>query len=85
MTENKAFFAPGSQGLLKPLEPWLTDKQVSEILINQPGEVFIERLGEMHRFELPVLDSLHLKRLFTLIANENSQVINESWPLYQET
>ncbi|NSL19588.1 P-type DNA transfer ATPase VirB11 [Tatlockia micdadei] len=81
MTENKAFFAPGSQGLLKPLEPWLTDKQVSEILINQPGEVFIERLGEMHRFELPVLDCLHLKRLFTLIANENSQVINESWPL----
>ena len=65
----------------QPLRPWLDDNQVSEILINKPGEVFIERLSVMQRFELPQLDNLHLKRLFTLIANENGQVLNEVSPI----
>lgn len=81
METEKIYFAPGSEGLLAPLKPWLQDKAVSEILINQPQEVFIERLSEMKRVETPELHPLHLKRLFNLIANENGQVLNEANPL----
>jgi type IV secretion system protein VirB11 len=81
MEAKKEFFAPGSDGLLTPLKPWLEDNQVSEILINQPREVFVERLGLMQRFELKQLDNLHLKRLFTLLANENGQILNETSPI----
>jgi type IV secretion system protein VirB11 len=77
----KEQFAPGAEGLLKPLELWLKDSNVSEILMNKPQEVFVERFGEMKRFEVPALDGLHLKRLFTLIANENGQVLNENSPM----
>lgn len=74
-------FAPGSEGLLAPLMPWLSDKRVSEILINQPCEAYIERLGEMTRFEIPTLTPIHLKRLFLFIANENQQQINDHTPI----
>ena len=74
-------FKPGSEGLLAPLNPWFEDAQVSEILINKPGEVFVEKKGAMHRFEVPVLNELHLKRLFNFIANENGQTIGRDRPL----
>lgn len=74
-------FKPGVEGLLSPLTPWLFDDAVSEILINQPQEVFIEKRGVMSRYDLPALTRLHLKRLFNLIANENHRVINEEQPL----
>lgn len=81
MEMSVSHFAPGSEGLLAPLAPWLKDSEVSEILINQPNEVFIEKSGSMRRFETPMLDRLHLKRLFTLLANENGQVLNETSPM----
>lgn len=74
-------FAPGSEGLLAPLKPWLDNPTVSEILINRPGEVFIEQRGEMTAHELSVLTARHLKHLFTLLANENQQGLNEASPM----
>lgn len=74
-------FAPGSEGLLTPLKPFFEDELVSEILINQPEEVFIERGGRMECIAMPRLDSMHLRRLFTLIANENGQSIGSESPL----
>ncbi|RAP34634.1 P-type DNA transfer ATPase VirB11 [Legionella quinlivanii] len=79
--EAKAFYAPGSEGLLQPLSPWLNDASVSEVLINRPREVFVEQQGTMQVHSVPALDSLHLKRLFGLIANENKQLLNEVHPL----
>ncbi|MBA2648298.1 MAG: P-type DNA transfer ATPase VirB11 [Legionella sp.] len=74
-------FAPGSEGLLTPLMPWLCDTTVSEILINKPHEVYVECLGEMKRYEVSSLTQLHLKRLFLFIANENRQHLDESSPM----
>lgn len=74
-------FKPGSEGLLAPLMPWFDDNSVSEILINNPCEVFIERKGTMTRFDVPALNALHLKRLFNFIANENEQTIGREKPL----
>lgn len=37
-------FAPDSNGLLAPIQPWLEDSEVSEILMNQPGEIYVENM-----------------------------------------
>lgn len=74
-------YTPGAEGLLSPLLPWLSDSRVSEILVNKPGEVYIEQGGCMTRHALPALDRVHLKRLFTFIANESHQGIHEGAPL----
>jgi pilus assembly protein CpaF len=36
-------------GGLGPLEPLLADPQVSDVLINGPGPVWVERAGQLHR------------------------------------
>lgn len=74
-------FTPGAEGLLSPLLPWLSNRRVSEILVNKPGEVYIEQEGCMMRHALPALDRVHLKRLFTFIANESKQDLHEATPL----
>lgn len=76
-----ACFSPGVAGLLSPLQDFLDDSFVSEILINRPQEVFVERKGAMLRFDIPVLTSQYLRRLFMLIANENKQTISNTSPL----
>ena len=81
MMTEKACFAPGVAGLLSPLQDFLDDMQVSEILVNRPQEVFVERCGKMLRFDLPVLTAQYLRRLFMLIANENKQTLSETSPL----
>lgn len=80
-SDTPVWFMPGSEGLLSPFMPWMQDKKVSEILVNRPHEVFVEKHGILTRFELPMLTGLHLRRLFTFIANENGQELNEVRPL----
>lgn len=74
-------YMPGAQGLLSPLMPFLSDNHVSEILINQPKEVYVQKGRSMTCHVLPELDRVHLKRLFTFIANESNQGIHENSPL----
>ncbi|MDF1931647.1 hypothetical protein PGH45_18500 [Legionella pneumophila] len=70
MDAIKACFSPGATGLLSPLLDFLEDEHISEILINKPQEVFIERHGQLIRFDIPVLTPQYLRCLFLLIANE---------------
>lgn len=77
----KTHFTPGSEGLLSPIKHFFQDKAVSEILINKPQEVFVERLGVMERHVIPALDFMHTRRLFTFIANENGQNLSDINPL----
>ena len=81
VTALATHFKPGSEGLLSPLLSFLQDKEVSELLINKPCEVYVERGGVMERHEVQALDFMHLRRLFTFIANENKQTLSEHAPL----
>lgn len=81
MEAIKARCAPGSMGLLAPLYRFLEDAQVSEILINKPQEVYIEREGQWQRFDMPELTTQYLRRLFMLLANENKQTLSEGAPI----
>lgn len=76
-----ACYAPNSQGLLAPLMPWLNDDQVSEILVNKPHEVFIEKNGRLECYEVTELSDRLLSMLFQLIANENEQDLSVKNPL----
>lgn len=78
---EKGHYLPGAEGLLAPLKPFFEDSLVTEILINRPGEVFVEKNGVMKASHLPMLDASHLRRLFTLIANENGQCLTRETPI----
>lgn len=74
-------YAPNSTGLLEPLKRWLMDREISEILLNKPGEIYIEKRGVLQRVDVPAFNQRTVMRLFQLIANENCQEISEKKPL----
>lgn len=74
-------YAPGADGLLKPISAWLNDPEVSEILLNRPQEIWVEKQGALVAHTIAELTEAHLNRLFQLIANENSQRISTANPL----
>lgn len=67
---------------LEPLAPWLAQADVTDIFINQPGEVWIETLGEPpERIAAPALTFAALTRLARQIAAVGAQGISREHPL----
>lgn len=75
------------QSYLEPLRPWLDAEDVTEILVNRPGQIWVERTGApaMERHEVPELDSSLLQRLSQQIARRSFQGINRESPLLSAT
>jgi type IV secretion system protein VirB11 len=71
---------------LAPLRPWLAREDVTEIMINRPGEIWIEAgNGPMERCPLPEFDDRHVGRLAEQIARMSHQGINRQDPLLAAT
>lgn len=71
---------------LAPLQPWLGREDVTEILVNRPGEVWVESAGVgMERIALPEMDDRHLQRLAEQVARISHQGINRERPLLAAT
>lgn len=73
---------------LRPLKPFLDLPDVSEISINKPQEIWIEKLGSsggMERHQITELTFAHLHTLGQLIAQYSEQEISEETPLLSAT
>lgn len=81
MNVSDACFSAASAGLLTPLAPWISDPHVSEILLNRPKEIYVEKMGKITRFDVPAYNEKMLTHLFQLISNENNQTLTEKQPL----
>ena len=72
---------------LKPFAEWLERDTVTEILINRPGEVWVEdaAAGGMHKVERPDIDDRLIQRLAEQVARVSHQGINREHPLLGAT
>jgi type IV secretion system protein VirB11 len=72
---------------LAPFQPWLEKQTVTEILVNRPGELWIEdaTCKGMQRIEAPRVDDLLLQRLSEQVARISHQGINRENPLLSAT
>jgi len=70
---------------LRPLAPFLAQDGITEISINRPEEVWIEKKGEMERHAVPELDFAHIRTLANLVAKYSEQQISEQTPLLSAT
>jgi type IV secretion system protein VirB11 len=68
---------------LAPFAEWLDAGDVTEILVNRPGEVWVERIGaaQMELYDAPAIDAQLLERLAHQIARINHQGVNRETPL----
>lgn len=72
---------------LKPFREWLDRDTVTEILVNQPGEVWIEDAASpgMQRTDTPHIDDRLVQRLAEQVARVSHQGINREHPLLGAT
>ena len=64
-----------------PLEVLLRDPAVTEILVNGPHRVFIERDGILHLSELRFIDDHHVERVMQRILAPLGRRLDESSPM----
>lgn len=66
---------------LGPIEPLLKDETVTEIMINGPKHIFVERLGKLHLTKVQFHDDMHLMNIIERIIAPLGRRIDESSPL----
>lgn len=66
---------------LGPIEPLLKDEAVSEIMINGPRRVIVERLGKLHLTKVQFHDDAHLMNIIERIVAPLGRRVDEGSPL----
>jgi pilus assembly protein CpaF len=64
-----------------PLDEFLRDPLVSDILVNGPHKIYIERQGRLETTDAKFLDNDHLMRVIRRIADNVGRRVDESTPM----
>jgi pilus assembly protein CpaF len=66
---------------LGPLEPYMQDPDVTDILVNGPHEVYVERLGRLQETNTVFADDDHLLQIIQRVAARVGRRIDEHSPM----
>ncbi|MBL8167067.1 MAG: TadA family conjugal transfer-associated ATPase [Acidobacteria bacterium] len=66
---------------LGPLEPLLADPTISDILVNSPYKIYIERGGKLERSGVTFNDNAHVLRVIERIVSSVGRRIDEASPM----
>jgi pilus assembly protein CpaF len=66
---------------LGPIEPLMQDPTVSDVLVNGPKHVYIERRGRLERTKVIFRDDAHLLQIIDRIVSAIGRRIDESSPM----
>ncbi len=64
-----------------PIEVLLRDPNVSDILINGPHQIYIEKFGQLEKTDVTFMDDKHLMRIINRIGTNVGRRIDESTPM----
>jgi pilus assembly protein CpaF len=64
-----------------PLEPLLKDESVSEVMVNNFDQVYVERNGKLEAAAAAFVDNAHLFRIIDKIVSQVGRRIDESSPM----
>jgi pilus assembly protein CpaF len=64
-----------------PLEPYLRDAEVSEIMVNGHDQIYVERSGKLYPVPTAFADEAHLRRTIDKIVARVGRRVDESSPM----
>jgi pilus assembly protein CpaF len=64
-----------------PIERLLDDETVTEIMVNGPHDVWVERAGRLHKTPVRFTDDGHLQRIISKMVAQVGRRIDESSPM----
>ena len=83
MTERERLFTDIEDEVmgLGPLEPFLKDDTIADILVNTHNQIYVERFGKLELSESTFKDDAHLLRIIDKIVSSVGRRIDESSPM----
>ncbi|OQA22569.1 MAG: putative conjugal transfer protein [Actinobacteria bacterium ADurb.Bin346] len=63
-----------------PIEEFLRDKEVTEIMVNNPLTIFVEKFGKIHKTAKTFIDENHLLRIIDKIVSKIGRRVDEASP-----
>jgi pilus assembly protein CpaF len=64
-----------------PLEPFLRDDSVTEVMVNAHDRIYVERGGRLERTTAAFVDNAHLMRIIDKIVSQVGRRVDESSPM----
>jgi pilus assembly protein CpaF len=64
-----------------PLEPLLRDPGVSEVMVNGPNRIYVERDGKLRLVDASFTDESHLRRIIDKIVSRVGRRVDEASPM----
>jgi pilus assembly protein CpaF len=64
-----------------PLEPYLRDPDLTEVMVNGAGDIYVERAGRLVRVEAAFVDEAHLRRTIDKIVARVGRRVDETSPM----
>ncbi len=64
-----------------PIDPFLSDPDISEVMVNGPHAVWVEKSGRLMKTETRFVDATHLSRIIEKIVGQVGRRIDESTPM----
>ncbi|MBF6570163.1 MAG: TadA family conjugal transfer-associated ATPase [Candidatus Binataceae bacterium] len=66
---------------LGPLEPLLHDDEITDILVNGPNQVYVEKRGKLHSTDIAFHDNHHLMLIIDRIVSRVGRRVDEASPM----
>src|SRR6185369_1651725 len=63
-----------------PIEPYLNDETITEVMVNGPRHIYIERKGKIERVDVVFLNDEHVRRIIDRIIAPLGRHIDETSP-----
>ena len=64
-----------------PIDRLLKDEDISEVMVNGPNSVYVERSGKVEKTTASFVDETHLRRIIDKIVGQVGRRIDEAQPL----
>jgi pilus assembly protein CpaF len=64
-----------------PIERFLKDPTVTEVMVNGPNDVYIERSGRLETTKVAFADETHLRRIIDKIVSQIGRRVDEATPM----
>jgi pilus assembly protein CpaF len=64
-----------------PIDRLLKDEEISEVMVNGPDSVYVERAGRVERTAASFVDEIHLRRIIDKIVSQVGRRIDEAVPM----